>query len=134
MEPRLSAVTLAVRKLAASRAFYETLGWRAGFANDDIAFYQANGLVLILWDATAFVKETGLQAQSGGMCLAYNVPTKSAVVEVLRQAKQAGATVQPATDREWGGTSGHFTDPDGHVWEVAWNPHWRIDGDRTLLA
>lgn len=134
MEPRLSAVTLAVKELARSRRFYEALGWQAGFAADDIAFYQAGGAVLILWEAGAFTEETGLPAGPGGACLAHNVRDPAGVDRVIEEAQRAGAKVVKATKREWGGVSGHFHDPDGHVWEVAWNPHWRIDGEgRTLL-
>ena len=134
MEPRLSAVTLAVKELARSRRFYEALGWQAGFAADDIAFYQAGGIVLILWEAKAFTEETKLAAKPGGICLAHNVRDPAAVERVLEEAGRAGAKVVKATKREWGGVSGHFSDPDGHLWEVAWNPHWRIDGEgRTLL-
>ncbi|HEX2067050.1 MAG TPA: VOC family protein, partial [Candidatus Thermoplasmatota archaeon] len=118
MQTRLSAVTLAVADLARSRRFYEGLGWAAAFAGDDVAFYQANGLVLALWDAKAFAAETGLPARSGGICLAHNLPDRAAVDGLLAQAAAAGASVTPAAQREWGGHSGHFRDPDGHTWEV----------------
>jgi catechol 2,3-dioxygenase-like lactoylglutathione lyase family enzyme len=127
VQQRLSAVTLAVADLAGSRRFYEALGWTPGFAGNDVAFYQANGLVLALWDARAFTAETGLPAASGGVCLAHNLPNPTAVDALLRQARAAGAHVIPATRRGWGGHSGHFRDPDGHTWEVAWNPHWPLD-------
>lgn len=134
MQPRLSAVTLAVHDLTRARAFYEALGWKAGMTLDDVAFYQANGLVLSLWDAKAFTAETGLPAASGGICLAHNVADQAAVDALLQAAKDAGGTIQPAQQRAWGGYSGHLRDPDGHTWEIAWNPHWRVDSEgRTLL-
>jgi predicted lactoylglutathione lyase len=127
MEPRFSAVTLAVKDLGRSRAFYEALGWKPHLAMDDVAFYQANGVVLSLWDAKAFAAETGLPATSGGICLAHNVRDAKAVDALLAAAAKAGAKVVPALRREWGGYSGHLRDPDGHTWEVAWNPHWPLD-------
>lgn len=127
MEPRLSAVTLAVKDLARSRAFYQALGWKPSLAMDDVAFYQANGLVLSLWAAKAFAAETGLPGTSAGICLAHNVRDRAAVDALLRDAKAAGGKVVPAAQRDWGGYSGHFRDPDGHTWEVAWNPHWPLD-------
>lgn len=129
MKPSLSAVTLAVADLPRSRAFYEALGWRAGFATADVTFYQANGFVLSLWDAKAFAAETGLPTASSGICLAHNVPDRAAVDGLLRAAHQAGARIRPAQARAWGGYSGHFCDPDGHTWEVAWNPHWTLGPD-----
>lgn len=132
MKSSLSAVTLAARDLRRSRAFYEALGWRCGFSNDDVAFYQANGLVLSLWAATSFRKEAGLPIASGGICLAHNVATREAVDAVLADAQRAGAVVVPAVERVWGGYSGHFRDPDGHTWEVAWNPGWPLASDGSV--
>jgi predicted lactoylglutathione lyase len=132
VQQRLSAVTLAVADLARSRRFYEALGWKPSLAMDDVCFYQANGLVLSLWDAKAFAAETGLPAHSGGLCLAHNLPDRGAVDALLAQAKAAGATLLPAAQREWGGYSGHFRDPDGHTWEVAWNPHWPLDAQGNV--
>ncbi|MEA3143825.1 MAG: uncharacterized protein QOG31_1149 [Thermoplasmata archaeon] len=132
MQQRLSAVTLAVADLARSRRFYETLGWTPGFAGGDVAFYQANGLVLALWDAKAFAAETGLPARSGGVCLAHNLADRASVDALLAQAKAAGAHLVPAAAREWGGYSGHFRDPDGHTWEIAWNPAWPLDANGNV--
>jgi len=129
MEPRLSLVTLAVADVARSRAFYAALGWQPAFAMDDIAFYQLGGMAFSLWERRAFVAETGLPAASGGVCLAHNVRDVKAVDAVLREAAKAGAKVVAATKREWGGYSGHFRDPDGHTWEVAWNPAWPLDAE-----
>lgn len=132
MDPRVSLVTLAVADVARSRKFYAALGWQPAFAMDDIAFYQAGGMVVGLWERKAFAAETGLPAASGGICLAHNVRDAKAVDAVLRDAAKAGAKVVPATKREWGGYSGHFRDPDGHTWEVAWNPAWTLQPDGTV--
>lgn len=132
MKPSLSAVTLAVHDLKGSRTFYEALGWSCGFSNGDVAFYQANGLVLSLWDASSFRNETGLPIASGGICLAHNVPSRGDVDAVLAAAGRAGAQVTTAVQRVWGGYSGHFRDPDGHTWEVAWNPSWPLAADGSV--
>ena len=127
MDNRVSLVTLAVADVQRSRAFYAALGWTPKVAMDDLAFYQAGGMVLGLWERKQFAAETGLPTTSGGLCLAQNVRDEKAVDAILRAAAKAGGKVTPATKREWGGYSGHFRDPDGHVWEIAWNPGWRLD-------
>lgn len=134
MEQRLSLVTLAARDVEASKAFYARLGWKPVFEGDDIAFYQLNGVAFSVWNAAAMAAETGRTETPGGIALAYNVREKAAVESVQAEAKAAGATIKDAVEREWGGTSGHFIDPDGHLWEVAHNPFWPIDdtGDVTV--
>ena len=132
MENRISLVTLAVADVAKARAFYAKLGWEPHLAMDDIAFYQAGGLVFGLWDRKQFAAETGLPTASGGLCLAHNVRDEKAVDALLAAAKKAGGKVTPATRRDWGGYSGHFRDLDGHVWEVAWNPGWTLDGQGNV--
>ena len=137
MEQRISVLTLSVADLARSRAFYEDgLGWRAAFADDEVAFYQLNGLVLALFSRQAFEEDADLPtgtARAGGIALAYNVRERDEVDSVLAQAAGAGARMlRPARDTTWGGYSGYFADPDGHPWEVAWNPHWRLDDAGNL--
>ena len=140
MEQRLSLVTLGVADLGRARRFYEDgLGWKRGNDNPDVAFYQMPGGILALWARTALaadarVADTG--AAFGGVALAYNARSKAEVDAVLAEAEAAGARLlKPAEDVFWGGYSGYFADPDGHVWEVAWNPFWRIDADgRVALA
>ncbi|KAB2862634.1 MAG: VOC family protein [Bauldia sp.] len=140
MEQRLSLVTLGVADLGRARRFYEDgLGWKRGNDNPDVAFYQMPGGILALWSRTALaadarVADTG--AAFGGVALAYNARSKAEVDAVLAEAEAAGARLlKPAEDVFWGGYSGYFADPDGHVWEVAWNPFWRIDADgRVALA
>lgn len=132
MDNRISLVTLAVANVQRSRDFYAALGWMPRVAMDDLAFYQAGGMVLGLWDGKQFAAETGLPMASGGLCLAHNVRDEKTVDAVLHAAAKAGAKVTPATKREWGGYSGQFRDPDGHVWEVAWNPGWALDDDGNV--
>jgi uncharacterized protein len=132
MEPRISLVTLAVADMARSRAFYGALGWEPKLAMEDVTFYQAGGMAFGLWHRKPFAEETGLPTTRGGLCLAHNVRDRAAVDALLHDAGKAGAKVQPAKAQEWGGYSGFFRDPDGHLWEVAWNPAWTLDGDGNV--
>lgn len=131
MEQRLSLVTLGVEDVERARRFYEALGWRAGFANEEVTFFQLGGMVLSLWDRAAMAKDMrreGAPRGPGDVCLAHNVRSREAVDAVMADAVAAGAALlRPAHDTEWGGCSGYFADPDGHGWEVAWNPGWRMD-------
>ncbi len=132
MEQRLSLVTLGVSDLARSRAFYEQgLGWQRGNTEDEVAFYQLPGIVLALWDRAELAADAGVPDTSpafGGFAMAYNTRTHDEVVEILNLAREAGGTVtKAATETEWGGFSGYFSDPDGHLWEVAFNPFWSVD-------
>jgi len=138
MEPRLSLVTLGVSDLARSTAFYRALGWEPGFANEEVSFFQLNGVVLGLWQragmaATLGVPEEGLGP--GGMELAHNVGGRGEVEAVMRTAVAAGARilVEPH-EAPWGGYTGHFADPDGYRWEVAWNPAWTVRDGGTWMA
>lgn len=134
MDQRLSMVTVGVADLARSRRFFEEgLGWVRGNEDDAIAFYQLPGMLLGLWSRAALAEETGLEdggATFSGLALAYNARSREEVDAVLAQAAAAGATIlKPAAETFWGGYSGYFADPDGHPWEVAWNPYWPIDED-----
>jgi catechol 2,3-dioxygenase-like lactoylglutathione lyase family enzyme len=137
MEQRLSLVTLGVADLARSRRFYEDgLGWKRGNDNDAVAFYQMPGGIFALWSRAALADDTGV-ADSGasfsGMALAYNARSREEVDAVLAEARAAGAdVVKPAHDTFWGGYSGYFADPDGHLWEVAHNPFWTIAADGSV--
>lgn len=139
MEQRLSLVTLAVEDLERAAAFYgDGLGWELGFSNEEVSFFQLNGVVLSLFRRDRFAEELGVpedELQPGGTALAYNVRIKEEVDEVVALARGAGGRVliEPR-EAEWGGYSGYFADPEGHRWEVAWNPAWAIDeaGDTWL--
>jgi uncharacterized protein len=139
VEQRLSLVTLGVRDLARARTFYEALGWRTGAgADDDVVFFQAPGMIVALWDRAALAEDSGVEDGGGwgGVTLAHNVRSPAEVDAVVEEARAAGATVarEPA-ETFWGGYSGVFVDPDGHPWEVAHNPHWRVaDDGSTFLS
>lgn len=138
MEQRLSVVTLGVADLPRAIAFYEALGWTRGNRHPEVAFFQLNGIVLALFSRAALAEDAGLPAEGsgfGGITLAYNARTREEVDAVLTEAGRAGAHIlKPPADAFWGGYSGYFADPDGHPWEVAWNPEWEIaeDGDVRL--
>ncbi|MDR0359179.1 MAG: VOC family protein [bacterium] len=136
MEPRITLVTLGVRDLSRARAFYEALGWMDPVQpDDDVAFFQAGGMILALWQRDRLVADAGLPDDGGfgAVTLAHNVHSRAQVDEVLDQAASAGATVKrPGTATEWGGYSGLFVDPDGHPWEIAHNPGWRLAPDGAV--
>lgn len=137
MDQRLSLVTLGVADLARARRFYEEgLGWKRGNDSADVAFYQMPGMIFALWSRPALAEDAGV-ADSGaafsGMALAYNARSREEVDAVLGEAMAAGGTVvKPAHDTFWGGYSGYFADPDGHMWEVAHNPFWTIAPDGSV--
>ena len=137
MEQRLSLVTLGVADLARARRFYEDgLGWRRGNAEAGIAFYQMPGAILALWSRPDLAEDAGVAdsgAQFSGLTLAYNARSRQEVDAVLAEAVAAGATLaKPAHETVWGGYSGYFADPDGHLWEVAHNPFWTIGDDGAI--
>jgi predicted lactoylglutathione lyase len=130
MEQRVSFITLAVHDLAACHRFYaDGLGWTPEFydAQEVLMFRAGPQTVLSLWDRAHFEAEIGAPAQSGPgvvpITLSHNVHTREEVDLVLADARAAGASaVSDGVEREWGGYTGYFADPDGFRWEVAWNP------------
>lgn len=130
MEQRVSLITLGVRDLARSRAFYEALGWRTNAGpDDDVAFFQAGGMVVALWDRERLAQDSGVDDGGGwgGITLAHNVRSPEEVDAVIAEAEAAGAAIpRHGAEAFWGGYSGMFVDPDGHPWEVARNPGWTI--------
>jgi catechol 2,3-dioxygenase-like lactoylglutathione lyase family enzyme len=137
MDQRLSLVTLGVAEIARARAFYQRLGWRASASsNASIAFFQLNGFALALYSRAALAEDAALADAGtgfGGISLAYNVRERHEVDALLAAAEAAGGRIlKPARDAAWGGYSGYFADPDGHPWEVAWNPGFAILPDGTL--
>ena len=142
MQQRLSLITLGVGDFARARAFYEALGWHVdGGVDDDtdqVAFFQANGLIIALWDRAKLAADSGVRDNGGwgGVTLAYNLGSPAEVDATIAEARAAGATIarEPAATW-WGGYSAVFVDPDGHPWEVAHNPSWTVHDDgRTTLA
>ncbi|MCI4064476.1 VOC family protein [Micromonospora sp. R77] len=138
MEQRISLVTLGVADVGRARAFYERLGWR-GQEVEETVFFQAGGLALVLWGRDKLADDAGLTDSGGdgfgGLSLAQNVRSRAEVDEILHRAADAGATVtRPARETFYGGYAGCFTDPDGHLWEIAWNPGFPLATDGTLTV
>jgi len=133
MEKRISIVTLGVRDLERSRAFYDALGWQAKSDDGGIVAYNLLGFAFALYPWEEFAKDAEVPPEGTGfrgVSLAHNVRTKEEVAATLEAAGQAGGRiVKPAQDVFWGGHSGYFADPDGHLWEVAWNPHSPLGAD-----
>lgn len=143
LEQRLSLITLGVEDLARSTRFYrEVLGWMpADLGGGEVSFFQLNGIVLGLYPRAALAADAGVDPgapalESGGLSrvsLAYNVRERDDVDRVLSAVEAAGARlVKPAEDAFWGGRSGYFADPDGFLWEVAWNPGFPIGPDGSI--
>lgn len=136
VEQRISLVTLGVADLARARTFYERLGWH-GQEIEETVFFQAGGSAVVLWGRDKVADDAGVDDRGtdgfGGMALAHNVRSPAEVDEVLDQAASAGAAVtQPARQTSYGGYAGAFTDPDGHVWEIAYNPGFPLDRDGAI--
>jgi hypothetical protein len=132
MEPRLTLVTLGVEDVPRAREFYRRLGFvAAGPGSDSVAFFPAGGVVLALFGRKDLAKDaTVSDSRPGfsGVALAHNVRSEPEVEAVLKEAVAAGGRiVKPAQRAFWGGYSGYFADPDGHLWEVAHNPGFPLD-------
>lgn len=129
MEQRISFITLGVRDLPLSRAFYRRLGWEeSASSKNEIAFFNAGSVVFALFQRDALAEDAGVSpAGSGfaGFTLAHNVNSEAAVVLTLEAALAAGARlVRPGERVDWGGFRGYFADPDDFLWEVCYNPFY----------
>ncbi len=135
---RVTLITLGVADLDRARAFYAALGWTPAQVTDGVAFYQMHGQALALFRLADLAKDQGrLRAAlgTGAMTLAQDFATRDEVDAAYAAALDAGATALKAPRAVfWGGYSGYFADPDGHVWELAMNPFWPLaeDGSLTL--
>jgi uncharacterized protein len=138
VDQRVSMISLGVDNLKRSRQFYEEgLGWQPSKdSNENIVFFQIGGMVLGLYSRKSLAEDAKLENDGtgfGGIALAHNVRQKADVVSVLKEAESAGAKIlKPAEEAFWGGYSGYFADPDGHPWEVAWNPFWTLNDDGSI--
>jgi uncharacterized protein len=137
-EPRVSLITLGVEDIERARAFYETgLGWKASTASQgDVVFFQLGGLALSLYPRRLLADDAGVThdgAGFSGITLAHNVRAPDDVDALLALAEAAGGRItRPAQQAFWGGRTGYFADPDGHLGEVAWNPHFALAEDGAL--
>lgn len=140
MEPRVSLITLGVADLARSRAFYEKLGFKASsLGGDGVVFFEIGALGLSLFPRESLAGDAKVAAEGAGfraITLAHNVRTREQVADLIAEAVRAGAALVKASEEAfWGGQSGYFADPDGYLWEVAWNPDAPLgaNGEFTLL-
>lgn len=136
MKPRITVLTISVDDLERSLRFYrDGLGLKTEgnvgqeFEHGAVVFFELEaGLKLALFPRTSLARDAGLAfAERGGtgFSLGHNVASREEVDAVMAQARAAGAAIaKPAQDTFWGGYAGYFQDPDGHLWEVAWNPQW----------
>ena len=151
MEQRVSIITLGVAELARSKRFYEhVLGWKAFESNEKIIFFDIGGMVLSLYEHKDLVADINATPEGGdprkgnpsvdppsgyrGMTLAHNLRSPREVDTLLAKVRAGGGKViKSATKAFWGGYSGYFSDPDGHIWEVAHNPFWPLDDNGQLM-
>jgi predicted lactoylglutathione lyase len=134
---RISIVTLGVADLAASTAFYEALGWTNSATAPSISMFEMQGSVLGLYEWSALADDAKVPADGSGfhgVTLAMNVASTAEVDDVFAEWVAVGATpkVEPHT-AFWGGYSSYVADPDGHLWEIAYNPYARLDDDGRLV-
>lgn len=130
MKQRVNLITLGVGDLGRARRFYEALGWSSGAApGDDVVFFQAGEMVVALWDRARLAEDSAVADGGGwgGVTMALNFGSPAEVDATIEEARRAGATIgRESAETFWGGYSGIFIDPDGHPWEVAYNPHWTV--------
>jgi len=133
MRPNLSLVTLGVSDLARSIVFYrDVLGWETTAKPDDgVAFFPLHGIVLGLFPKQELAKDAKITLEDAGhprFSLAHNAMSKAEVDELFETLRSQDVKILKEPEEVfWGGYSGYFADPDGFVWEIAWNPHWKLD-------
>jgi predicted lactoylglutathione lyase len=137
MKQAVSLVTLGVSDYERAKTFYEALGWSTALEIEETAFFQANGVVLVLWARDKLAQDSGIDddgARWGGIALAHNVASREEVDAIVEQARTNGATVtrEPA-ETFYGGYAGVFRDPDGHAWEIAHNPGFGLAPDGSVI-
>jgi predicted lactoylglutathione lyase len=137
VQQRISLVTLGVADYGRACAFYEALGWTPRLDIEETAFYEANGVILVLWARDKLAADMGIPDTGerwGGVALAHNVRSREEVRELVELARGNGAEVtrEPA-ETFYGGYAGAFRDLDGHVWEVAHNPGFGLEPDGSIV-
>ncbi len=138
MRPRMNVVTLGVKDLDRSVRFYASLGFeRSKASQDDVAFFQLGPIVLSLYPTGKLAEDAAVPARRSGfdnITLAHNAKSEKEVDDTVKEAENAGAKVVKKPQKTfWGGYSGYFADPDGHLWEVAYNPFWRFDENDNVI-
>jgi uncharacterized protein len=138
IDPRISLITLGVEDVARATAFYEKLGWRKSEESQpEVTFIQMKGVVLSLFSRASLAEDAHVENTPkgfSGVTLAHNVSSERGVDAVYKFALSCGATpVKPPEKVFWGGYSGYFSDPDGHLWEVAYNPFFPLDAHGHIV-
>jgi predicted lactoylglutathione lyase len=137
MKQSVSLITLGVSDYTRAKAFYAALGWSPAMDVEDTAFFQANGVVLVLWGRDKLAADMGISddgARWGGVALAHNVASDGEVDRVIEEARANGAEISREPARTfYGGYAGTFRDVDGHVWEVAHNPGFGLTDDGEVI-
>ena len=137
MKQSVSLITLGVSDYERAKSFYEALGWSVTLEIEETAFFQANGVVLVLWAREKLAADSGIAdegARWSGIALAHNVSSRQEVDEVIEEARRNGATVtREPSETFYGGYAGVFRDLDGHAWEVAHNPGFGLASDGSVI-
>jgi len=138
LDPRISLITLGVEDIGRATAFYERLGWKkAAASQDSITFIQLKGIVLGLFSREKLAEDARVENTErgfSGVTLAHNVASERGVDAVFKFALACGATAVKQPEKVfWGGYSGYFADPDGHLWEIAYNPFFPLDKDGHVV-
>jgi uncharacterized protein len=138
MKQSVSLITLGVSDYEGSKSFYAALGWSPALEVEETAFFQGNGVVLVLWSREKLAADCGIAdggATWSGIALAHNVGSREEVDDVIERARAAGAAItrEPA-ETFYGGYAGVFRDPDGHAWEIAHNPGFGLAPDGSVLV
>ena len=136
MRQSVSLVTLGVSDYQRSKRFYEALGWTVTWEAEETSFFQANGVVVVLWSRAKLAADMGLTddgAGWSGIALAHNVGSREEVHEIVELARSNGAEVtREPSETFYGGYAGAFRDLDGHAWEIAFNPGFGLGDDGSV--
>jgi uncharacterized protein len=138
MRQKLTLITLGVADIARSEAFFTGLGWqKSPKSMDDLILFDMGGFLFSLYPRAELAADVGIPADGhgfSGIALAHNTRSKEETDAVLAEAvKQGGKLIKPAQEVFWGGYSGYFADPDGHLFEVAYNPFWPLDDSGAVV-
>jgi predicted lactoylglutathione lyase len=136
VDQRISLITLGVADVPRARHFYEQLGWR-GQEVEETVFFQVGAMAVVLWHQDKLAEDAGVPGNDRpgfrGVALAQNVRTTGEVDATITAAESAGANIlRPPAATFYGGYAGYFSDPDGHVWEIAHNPGFSLAEDGSL--
>ena len=137
MKQGVSLITLGVSDYDRAKSFYEALGWSVTLEIEETAFFQANGVVVVLWAREKLAGDMGIPddgANWSGIALAHNVGSREEVDQIVEQARVNGATItREPSETFYGGYAGAFRDLDGHVWEIAHNPGFGLAADGSVI-